>query len=120
MEQKVHKQYDLEERTFKFAKRVRIFIKKLPKTLSNIEDAVQLNNATGFVGTNYIEANDCISKKDCIHRIKISRKESKEARYWLRMIDTGSDAALDQEKDLLIQEAAELMNILSSIMRKLE
>jgi hypothetical protein len=32
------KQYDLEERTLKFAKRVRAFVKKLKKTIANIED----------------------------------------------------------------------------------
>ena len=36
------KQYDLEERTLKFAKNVRSFVKKLPKTLGNIEDGKQL------------------------------------------------------------------------------
>ncbi len=36
------KRYDLEERTLKFAQRVRSFVKKLPKTLSNIEDSKQL------------------------------------------------------------------------------
>jgi len=32
------KQYDLEDRTFEFAKRVRAFVKKLPKTITNFED----------------------------------------------------------------------------------
>jgi hypothetical protein len=31
------KQYDLEDRTLAFAKNVRSFVKKLPKTLSNSE-----------------------------------------------------------------------------------
>jgi hypothetical protein len=44
------KQYDLEERTFQFAKRGREFVKKLPKTIANIEDSRQLVNASGSVG----------------------------------------------------------------------
>ncbi len=32
--------YDLEERTFQFAKAVRLFVKTLPKTIANIEDFV--------------------------------------------------------------------------------
>ena len=36
------KRYDLEERTLQFAKRVRAFVKKLPKTVANIEDIKQL------------------------------------------------------------------------------
>ena len=30
--------YDLEERTFQFARSVRYFVKTLPKTIANIED----------------------------------------------------------------------------------
>ncbi|MGA2065507.1 MAG: hypothetical protein ABSG86_11080 [Thermoguttaceae bacterium] len=32
------RQYDLEDRTFEFARRVRAFVKKLPQTICNIED----------------------------------------------------------------------------------
>lgn len=48
------KQYDLEDRTLNFAKRVRAFVKKLPRTISNIEDGKQLIKASGSVGANYI------------------------------------------------------------------
>src|SRR3989344_7033958 len=77
------KQYDLEDRTLNFAKRVREFVKKLPKTTANFEDINQLIRSSGSVGANYIEANESFSKKDFILRIKISRKEAKESRYWL-------------------------------------
>ena len=70
------KQYDLEDQTFEFAKRVRAFVKKLPKTISNFEDIKQLVKASGSVGANYIEANEALSKKDFKMRIKICRKES--------------------------------------------
>jgi hypothetical protein len=46
------KQYDLEERTLKFAKRVRSFVKKLKKTITNTEDGKQLIRASGSVGAN--------------------------------------------------------------------
>ena len=39
------KQYDLEERTLKFAKDCRVFVRKLPKTIANIEDSKQLIRA---------------------------------------------------------------------------
>lgn len=114
------KQYDLEERTFQFAQRVRVFVKKLPRTTANIEDSKQLVNASGSVGANYIEANEAISKKDFAFRIKISRKESKESRYWLRLIDTNDNQSLEQNRKELIQEATELMNIFGAILRKSE
>ena len=40
----------------------------------------------GSVGANYREANESLSKKDFLMRIKISRKEAKESAYWLRLI----------------------------------
>jgi len=75
------KPYNLGERTKKFAKRIRDYIKSLPRTLANIEDARQLIKASGSVGANYIEAEEALSKKDFIMRIKISRKEAKESKY---------------------------------------
>ena len=50
------KPYDLGDRTFRFAKMVRGYVKNLPKTLGNIEDGKQLIKASGSVGANYIEA----------------------------------------------------------------
>ena len=81
------KQYDLEDRTLEFAKQVRIFIKKLFKTMSNIEDGKQVVRSSGSVGANYIEANESLSKKDFLMRIKISRKEAKESMFWLNLIE---------------------------------
>ena len=77
------KQYDLEDRTLAFARNVRAFVKKSHKTIANIEDGKQLVKSSGSVGANYIEANEALSKKDFIMRIKICRKEAKESRYWL-------------------------------------
>ena len=114
------KQYDLEERTFKFAKNVRLFIKSLPKTTANFEDGKQLIRSSGSVGANYIEANESLSKKDFLMRIKISRKEAKESRYWLNLIDTLGDKDLEETRKNLEKEASELMMIFSSIMRKSE
>jgi four helix bundle protein len=111
------KQYDLEDRTYSFAKRVRVFVKKLVKTIANIEDGKQLIKASGSVGANYIEANESLSKKDFIMRIKICRKEAKESRYWLRLIDMQDDLQLIKEQKDLEQEATELMNIFGSILR---
>jgi len=114
------KQYDLEERTLAFAKRVRDFIKKLPRTVSNIEDSKQLARASGSIGANYIEANEALSKKDFIMRIKICRKESKESRYWLKIIVDTNNLENNEEGRFLINEASELMNIFGSIIRKSE
>jgi len=103
------KQYDLEDRTAAFAKRVRDFTRMLQKDLTNLEYSRQLIRASGSVGANYIEANESLSKKDFLMRIKISRKEAKEARYWLQLI-TPADCQ-SEEQEQLSQEATELLMI---------
>jgi len=112
------KPYDLEERTFQFAKDVRIFIKTLEKTISNIEDAKQVVHSSGSIGSNYIEANESLSKKDFIYRIRISRKEAKESNYWLRLINETNNNIDKQLSEKLIQESIELKKILSTIAEK--
>ncbi len=118
--QEGQKYYDLEERTQSFAKAVRIFVKKLPKTTSNFEDGKQLVRSSGSIGANYIEANESLSKKDFMMRIKIARKEAKETQYWLSLIDSNNDPSLEKEGAMLFKESRELMLILGSILRKSE
>ncbi len=118
-EENKHKRiYDLEERTFQFAKDVRLFIKKIPKTLINLEDCKQLLKASGSVGANYIEANEALSKKDFLMRMKISRKEAKESTYWLRLINVTSIFDNDAEWRYLLTESIEIKKIFSSIIEK--
>jgi four helix bundle protein len=114
------KRYDLEDRTFRFAEAVRAFARKLPRTLSNIEDVKQLVRASGSVGSNYIEANEALSKKDFIMRTKICRKEAKESRFFLRLLFTADKKELEPTRAALIQEAAELTSIFGAIVRKSE
>jgi len=110
------KQYDLAERTFNFTKRVIKYVNKLPKTLPNFEISKQLIRAAGSVGANYIEAEESLSKKDFLMRIKISRKESKESKYWLKLTEP-EDIQID-EKEFLILEATELTKIFGAIVSK--
>jgi 23S rRNA-intervening sequence protein len=71
-----------------------------------------------LLGANYIEANEAPSKKDFVMRIKICRKEAKESRYWLRLIDTRDQKDLETERESLVNEATELMNIFGAILQK--
>jgi four helix bundle protein len=112
--------YDLEERTYEFARRVRAFVKKLPRTVCNFEDVRQVARSSGSVGANYIEANGALGKKDFHLRVRTSRKESKETRYWLRLLDTADDAELNAERDKLVQESTELMYIFGAILKNSE
>lgn len=118
MEQKQNtKQYDLEERTFQFAQRIRNYVKNIPRTISNIEYGKQLIRSSGSQAANYIEANESLSKKDFYMRIKICRKEAKESRLWLKLTEPNERDL--EEKEWLIQEATELTKIFGSIVSKI-
>ena len=111
--------YDLEERTIKLAIAVRNFTQILPKTIANIEDAKQLVRSSGSIGANYIEANESLSRKDFIMRLKISRKEAKETIYWLNIIlKTNENQEIMSTCEYLIKETSEIRNILSAILKK--
>ena len=114
------KKYDLEERTALFALRVRDFCLKLPKNPANVEYMGQLIRAGSSPGANYIEANEAIGDKDFKMKIKTCRRESKESRYWLRMIITDGSKGSEEERDRLRQEAKELVLIFSAILKKRE
>ena len=111
------KPYDLEERTYLYAKRVIKLTKNVPRSIANIEVMKQLVRAAGSVGANYIEANEAISRKDFRYRLHICRKESKESRYWLRLLDI-QDERLDGERRGLMGEATELLKIFSAMIKK--
>ncbi|MRX39187.1 four helix bundle protein [Flavobacterium sp. LC2016-23] len=113
----MNKPYNLEERTFLFAKECRNYIRTLPKTTSNLEDGKQLIRSSGSVGANYIEANEKLGDKDLIFRLKISRKEAKESKFWLRLLH---ELNPDQKtlSDSLLFEIEELRKILSVIITK--
>lgn len=103
------KYYDLEVRTYTFARDCRAFVKSLPRTVGVIEDSKQLVRSSGSIAANYIEANESLSKKDFVMRIKICRKEAKESILWLRLLASS---------DHLTKEATELMKIFGAILEK--
>ena len=112
--------YDLEERTFLFAKRVRLFAGSIPRSPLSIGDLQQLVRSAGSVGANYCEANDALGRRDFVMKCRISRKEAKEARFWLRLILETSSVQNRDEALSLTSEATELVKILSSIIQKSE
>ena len=109
---------DLKGRTSEFAANVRGFVRRLPRTICNYEDVRQLVRASGSVAANYIEADESLSDKDFIHRLKTCRKEAKESRLWLRLLDTCAGQELTHDRDALAQEAQELLLIFNAIIRK--
>ena len=115
----MEKKYDLEERTTKFGKAVIRLCIELPKGPINNRLIDQVIGSSGSIGANYREANDALGKKDFIQRLKISRRESKEAQHWLELLMEANKDKKD-EIHLLLKEVNELRNILSSIINKSE
>jgi four helix bundle protein len=110
------KEFNLGDRTFRFAQQAMRYFKNPPPIPDNIEITKQGIRAAGSVGANYIEAEEALGRKDFVLRIKIVRKEAKEAIYWLRLSEPSGEQV--KEKDTLIREATELMKIFGSIVEK--
>jgi four helix bundle protein len=111
---------DLEERTAVFAESVRVLVRMLPHTISNIEDVKQLVRSSGSVAANCIEGNESLGQKDRVMRFRTCRKEAKESQLWLRMLYLGANSDASESRDRLRQEAHELKLIFSTIVKKLE
>lgn len=101
--------YDLEDRVIAFAKACRVFVRSQKSTVISIEDGKQIVRSSGSVGANYLEANEAISKKDFLHRLRIAKKEARETIYWLKLLDA---------PESLMKEASEIMHILGAILEK--
>lgn len=112
----VQKRYDLEERTAKFAADVIAFTRHISFSTQANEIIRQVVRSACSIGANYIEANEALSKKDFLLRIKICRKEAKETTYWLRLLRPY--AADGAKLTTLAGESLELTLIFGSIFRK--
>ncbi|WP_293302691.1 four helix bundle protein [Pedobacter sp. UBA4863] len=110
--------FDLENRTFLFAKAVRSYCKDVSLNIANAQDIKQVIRSSGSVAANYIEANESLSKVDFVYRIKICRKEAKETKLWLNLIDINDRPYLDDIKSKLIDEAGQLTLIFNAIIKK--
>jgi len=115
---KEKKAYDLEERTEQFAGNIAIICNSLPRTISNIEFAKQVIRSSGSIGANYIEANEALSARDFIYRIKICQKEAKESALWIRLLMRTNGVEERNYLEPLHNEAIELKKIMSAIAKR--
>ena len=110
------KEYDLEDRTIKFSEEVIDFAKKLPQNSITKPLISQLVRSGTSIGANYCEADEANSKKDFINKIAIAKKETKETKYWLRVIAHTIPDFKSIARNLW-KEAQELNLILAAIIR---
>ena len=108
--------YDLEERTSLFGGAVIEFAKKIPVNPVTSSLIPQLVKAGTSVGANYCEADDAGSKKEFHYRISLCKRESREAKFWVRLV-AKAVPELKEDARPLWQEAKELNLIFSAIYR---
>src|SRR3989344_2380980 len=111
------KGYDLEERTARFAEAVIDFCKSVRQDSITQPIINQLVRAGTSIGANYSEADEASSKKDFINKVSIANKESKETKYWLRILSYAAQEHKEEAR-MLWKEAEELNLIFSAIIRK--
>ena len=110
---------DLCERTERFAREVREWLRKAPRTEANREDLKQLVRSSGSVAASQIEADNALGDPDRLMKFRICRKEAREAGLWLRLMYAGEDERVRTERDRLEDESQQLMRIYSTIIRRL-
>lgn len=105
------------ERLIKFAGKIIRLCQKLPQNQTNLALINQLVRCASSIGANYSEACDAESSKDFVHKLKISAKEARETRFFLRLLlETNPDFS---EKIIdLGKESTEYIKIFSTILSK--
>lgn len=111
--------FDLEKRTSRFAENIISLSRSLPINIENDIIRRQFVRSGTSVGANYREANESISKKDFVHRLRICRKESKETHYWLGLLIVDNEK-LVMTANALACEAMEFVKIFSKIIENNE
>ena len=104
--------FDIRERTLEFSLRVIDIAEALPKSLLSEIVRRQLMKSGTSIGANVQEADGSVSKKDFINKASIARKEARETKYWLRILDRKNEN-IDLSDE--IQEVQEIIKILSAM-----
>ena len=82
----MNKPFDLEDRLIDFAVAVINVVEVLPSSKAGNHIANQLVRSGTSPAPNYAEARGGESKRDFVHKLKISLKELRETSVWLRII----------------------------------
>ena len=115
-----HPPEDLSERSFRFVCAVYDYCEDLVKLRGlPCRLAYQLFDAASSVGANRAESKSSYSDREFASKNAICLKESREARFWLRVANAKSLGNADRRKYLL-QESNELVAIYVTVVRRLK
>jgi four helix bundle protein len=107
----------LRDHTLAFALAIREFGKRIPMTVSNVEDLKQLIRSSGAIGANYIEAESSGKRAEYLLGIQQCGRETQATHYWLQLIDTQGAASLENQRSKLLQVALDLAGVFSKILK---
>ena len=103
--------FDLDERMINFSVNVIRFTENLPKSNSGIYFSDQVMRSVSSAVLNYSEAQSAESRRDFIHKVKISLKELRETYSGLRIIER-LNMNPNESITNMIKENNELISIL--------
>jgi four helix bundle protein len=111
---------DLAERSFRFTCDVYDYCEDLVRLRGlPCRIAYQLFDSAGSVGANRAEAKSAYTNREFAAKNAIALRESREARFWLR-VATAERLGDRSRRDRLLREVHELISIYASIVRTLK
>ena len=108
----------IRERTFQFSCTLVNFCREI-ETFSSVKShvVIQLVKSGTSVGANVEEAKAAYSRREFAAKNSIALKEAREALYWLRIMQACKLASSTDQIEALIDEAHQLVAILTAIVR---
>lgn len=101
------------ELSFKFALNIISFSENLEQSKKFIISNQILRSGTS-IGANIREAQNCESKQDFIHKLKIAAKEAEETEYWLELCKYSENYPIN---DQLLEDIIVIKKILNKIIK---
>ena len=109
-----NKKFDLEERLLEYSVRIINIVESLPNNRVGNHIANQLLRSGTSAYPNHGEAQAAESRKDFIHKFKISLKELRETQRWLILIKHIGVINKAERLNGIIEETEELIKIFVS------
>lgn len=109
----------IHKKAFQFSVKVIKEYKRLSTKNNEYVLSKQLLRSGTSIGANLEEAIGAVSSKDFFHKISISYKEAREARYWIRLLFESGYLEKNISSELIC-DIEEILRILTSIQKTLK
>ena len=111
MNEKEPQEFDLQDRLIDFAVRIMNVVEALPNNRIGNHIGGQLLRSGTSPAPNYGEARSAESRKDFVHKMKISLKELRETHVWLLIIQRRPLIEPQEKLAPILRECNELISI---------